>query len=248
MPIVAACGPGDCFYAAFEAARLAVKYMTPVFFMSDGYIANGAEPWLIPKASSLPRLDVTFHSNPDGFKPYLRDETTLARPWVKPGTRGLEHRIGGLEKEDGTGNVSYDPANHEYMVKIRAEKVRRIADDIPDAEIYGDDKGDLLLVGWGGTYGALRAATTELRAHGRSVTHLHLRHMNPLPKNVGPTLQRFSHVVIAELNNGQLIKILRDRFLIPMRGLNKIQGQPFRVSEIISWVQGALDSAQEVTQ
>jgi 2-oxoglutarate ferredoxin oxidoreductase subunit alpha len=213
--------------------------------MSDGYIANGAEPWLIPKVEDLPDIKVEFYEDAEGFLPYQRDPETLARPWVRPGTRGLEHRLGGLEKQDGTGNVSYDPANHEYMNRIRAEKVERIANDIPDAEVYGDETGDLLLIGWGGTYGALRAATQELRHRGHGVSHLHIRHLNPLPKNVEPVMRGFKHAVAAELNLGQLRYILRSRFLLPVMGLNKIQGQPFRVSDIIEWVENTLGTGRE---
>jgi len=240
MPIVAPATPGDCFVMAIEAVRLATKYMTPVFFLSDGYIANGAEPWRIPAVEDLPELSIRYRTDPEGFMPYLRDEVTLARPWVKPGTPGLEHRIGGLEKAEGSGNVSYGPRNHERMVELRAEKIERIAADIPDAELYGDPAGDLLLVGWGGTWGALRAAAMHLRRRGNKVSHLHIRHLNPLPGNVESVMRSFGTVVAAELNLGQLRHLLRARFLIDVKGYNKIQGQPFKVWEIVDWVEQTL--------
>lgn len=233
MPVVAASTPADCFFAAIEAVRLATRYMTPVMFLSDGYIANGAEPWRLPAIEDLPEITVRMRTEPEGFQPYERDPETLARPWVRPGTPGLEHRIGGLEKADGSGNVSYDPDNHERMVRLRAEKVARIADDIPDAEIFGGDSGDVLLVGWGGTFGSLRAATMQLRRRGMRISHMHIRHLNPLPKNVGPTLGRFGKVIAAELNLGQLRQVLRARFLVDVLGLNKIEGQPFKVAELV---------------
>ena len=245
MPIVAASTPGDCFHTAIEAIRLATKYMTPVFFLSDGYIANGAEPWKIPDVDSLPDLTVTHPTeanSPEGFLPYLRDDETLARPWAIPGTAGLEHRIGGLEKSKDYGNVSYDPANHEYMCKVRAEKVANIANDIPDAEVFGDQSGDVLLVGWGGTYGALHAATMHLRNQGRSVSHVHLRHLNPLPRNVETLLKSFKRVYCCELNLGQLRHYLRGEFLVDVRGINKMQGQPFGVRELVDRVASELDA------
>ena len=232
IPIVAASTPGNCFYAAIEASRIALKYMTPVFLMTDGYLANGSEPWMIPKSADLPDLTVKFRTEAEGFMPYLRDEKTLARPWAIPGTPGLEHRIGGLEKQHLTGNVSYDPANHEYMVRLRAEKVERIADDIPTAKVEGDAKGDLLVVGWGGTYGAIKSAVTKMRAEGHSVSHLHLTHLNPMPKNTGEILYNFKNVLVPELNMGQLVKVLRSKYLVPAVGLNKIQGLPFKSVEI----------------
>lgn len=247
VPIVAPQTPGDCYGTAIEAVRLATKYMTPVFFLSDGYIANGAEPWRIPDVASLPDLTVTYRTDPEGFLPYERDEVTLARPWVKPGTPGLEHRIGGLEKADGLGNVSYDPKNHEKMIHLRQAKIDRIADDIPDAELYGADAGDLLLVGWGGTFGALRAAAMHLRRRGHAVSHLHLRHLNPMPKNVEPTLRRFAQVVAAELNQGQLRALLRAKYLVDVKGLNKMQGQPFKVWELIDRVEAMLSPREEKT-
>ncbi|MEK7670234.1 MAG: 2-oxoacid:acceptor oxidoreductase subunit alpha, partial [Bacteroidota bacterium] len=224
IPIVAASTPAECFSMVFEACRIAIKYMTPVFFLSDGYLGNGSEPWLIPDFSKLPDISPTFRTEKDGFLPYLRDEATLSRPWAIPGTPGLEHRIGGLEKQHLTGNVNYEPLNHEFMVKLRTEKVERIANDIPLAEIEGDEKGDLLVVGWGSTYGAIRTAVTRLRQDKKSVSHLHLKHLNPLPKNVGEILYNFKHVLVPEMNLGQLVKVLRAKYLVPALSVNKIQG------------------------
>ncbi len=232
IPIVAASTPSDCFYAVFEAARIALKYMTPVFCLTDGYLGNGSEPWLIPNYDKLPDIAPTFRTDPNGFMPYLRDEKTLARPYAIPGTPGLEHRIGGLEKQNVTGNVNYEPENHELMVKLRAEKVERIANDIPAAQVEGDAKGEMLLVGWGGTYGAIKTAAMSLRARGINVSHLHLRYLNPMPKNVGEILYNFKHILVPELNMGQLVKVLRSKFLVPAIGLNTIQGQPFKSNEI----------------
>jgi 2-oxoglutarate ferredoxin oxidoreductase subunit alpha len=231
VPIVSASSPGDCFWAAIEAVRIAIKYMTPVFFMSDGYIANGAEPWRIPEESDLPNIEVNFRTDPENFNAYERDPETLARAWVTPGTPGMEHRVGGLEKQSSTGNVSYDPENHELMCRTRAEKVARIV--VEDAQYSGADSGDVLLIGWGGTYGALRAAALTLQGQGHTVTHMHLRHLNPFPQNLEPMMKRFRHVVVAELNLGQLASVLRSTFQVELVNLNKIQGQPFKVSEVI---------------
>jgi 2-oxoglutarate ferredoxin oxidoreductase subunit alpha len=232
IPVVAAATPADCFNMVFEAARIAIKYMTPVFCLTDGYLGNGSEPWLIPDFDSLPDISPKFRTDPNGFYPYLRDEVTLARPWAIPGTPGLEHRIGGLEKQHITGNVNYEPQNHELMVKLRAEKVERIVNDIPLAEVEGDPEGDLLVVGWGSTYGAIRTAVNHQREKGHSVSHLHLRYLNPLPKNVGEILYKFKHILVPELNLGQLIKVLRAKYLVPAIGLNKVQGLPFKSIEI----------------
>jgi 2-oxoglutarate ferredoxin oxidoreductase subunit alpha len=234
VPVVAAATPSDCFDMAIEAARIAVQHMTPVFFLSDGYIANGSEPWRVPDVASLPDLTVQFHTDPTDFKPYARDPETLSRPWVIPGTPGLEHRIGGLEKEHLTGNVSYDSKNHEFMVKLRAEKVQRIARSIPDAELLGEEVGDLLLIGWGSTYGALHQATKHLRSLGKRVSHLHMRHMFPLAPNVERVMRGFGKVAVAEMNLGQLQTILRAKFLIDVQGIHKVQGQPFRVQELVA--------------
>jgi 2-oxoglutarate ferredoxin oxidoreductase subunit alpha len=232
VPVLAASTPSDCFNTVFEAARIALKFMTPVMVLSDGYLGNGSEPWLLPNVKDLPDISPKFRVDPNNYLPYLRDEATLAREWAIPGTPGLEHRIGGLEKQDKTGNVNYEPENHEKMVHLRAEKVERIANDIPPAKVEGDEKGDLLVVGWGGTYGAIRSAVEAKRAEGKSVSHLHLRYVNPLQKNVGEILYNFKHVLVPEINLGQLIKVLRSKYLVPAVGLNKVQGQPFKSSEI----------------
>jgi 2-oxoglutarate/2-oxoacid ferredoxin oxidoreductase subunit alpha len=232
LPVIAASTPGDCFWVAVEASRIAVKYMVPVVVLTDGYLANGAEPWRIPKVEDLPEIPVSFRTDPEGFLPYLRDPQTLARPWAVPGTPGLEHRIGGLEKQDGTGNVNYEPLNHEHMVHTRAAKVERIADEIPDAVPAGDPDGDLLVVGWGSTYGAITAAVTEQRKRGRRIGHLHLRHLNPMAKNLGEVLKRYRKVLVPEMNLGQLAFVLRGRYLVDAISYSKVQGKPFKVSEI----------------
>ncbi len=244
MAVIAASTPGDCFAIAMEAVRIALEYMTPVLLLSDGYIANGAEPWLVPSASDLPDISVQFRTDPEGFQPFLRDSETLARPWVRPGTPGLEHRIGGLEHQDGSGNVSYDPENHEKMTALREEKIARIARDIPPVAPFGDDSGELLLVGWGGTYGALHAATLAARAKGLSVSHVHLRHINPFPSNLEEVLRSFDRVLVAELNRGQLDVLLRARFLVDTLKLNKVRGQPFSVGEILAAVETALEGSE----
>ena len=232
IPVIAANTPADCFFAAFEAVRIAIKYMTPVILLTDGYLANGAEPWLIPAVDSLPDISPKFRTDPQGYYPYMRDEKTLARPWAIPGTPGLEHRIGGLEKQNITGNVSYDPENHEFMVKTRQAKVDCIADDIPPAVVEGDEKGDLLVVGWGGTYGSIRSAVENKRREGKSVSHLHLRYINPFQKNVGEILYNFKNILIPELNLGQLARLIRAKYLVPAITFSKVQGLPFMASEI----------------
>jgi 2-oxoglutarate ferredoxin oxidoreductase subunit alpha len=240
VPVVAAQTPSDCFDAAFEACRIAVKYMTPVILLTDGYLANGSEPWQVPEVDSLPTIDVKFRTDPAGFMPFSRDPKTLARPWVKPGTPGLEHRIGGLEHQDVTGNVSYDPKNHERMTILREEKVARIARDIPKAETFGDKSGDLLIVGWGGTYGALHAATLAARKKGLKVSHLHLRHLNPMPSNTAEVLKSFKKVLVAELNRGQLNLLLRGKYLVDTTLLRKVQGLPFTVQEVLEAAENCL--------
>ncbi|MDQ2754422.1 MAG: 2-oxoacid:acceptor oxidoreductase subunit alpha [Actinomycetota bacterium] len=243
VPIVAPQTPGDCFYAAIEAARLAIKYRTPVFLLSDGYLANGTEPWRVPEVADLPDISVPFatepnHTRPDGaeeFWPYLRDPETLARPWAVPGTPGLAHRIGGLEKADGVGTVSYDPANHERMTKLRVAKVAGIASDIPLLEVddpVGPERAELLVLGWGSTYGAIQAATRAVRGQGHSVAHAHLRHLNPFPPNLGDVVRAYRKILVPEMNLGQLIKLVRAEFLVDARGLNKVMGQPFRSIDI----------------
>lgn len=244
LPVVAASTPGDCFEAAYEAARIAVTHMTPVMLLADGYLANGSAPWLIPDPETLPAIEVEFAPATDGeseFQPYSRDPETLARPWAKPGTPGLEHRIGGLEKQDGSGNVSYDAANHELMTRLRAEKVQSIAKSIPPTRVNGDESGDLLIVGWGSTRGAIEAAIDRLRTAGRKVSSVHIRHVNPLPADLGEIVSRFDHLLVPELNDGQLVRILRDRFLLPFVAYNKIQGRPFRAGELVDRVESMLD-------
>jgi len=236
MPIVSASTPSDCFEAVYEAVRIAVQHMTPVIFLSDGYIANGAEPWKFPKSEDLPPITVKFKTElgegEDKFLPYLRDEK-LVRPWAIPGTPGLEHRIGGLEKQDITGNVSYEPENHQHMVKIRQEKIDRIADYIPLQKLdSGPEKGDLLVLGWGSTYGAIKSATADLQREGYAVSHAHLRHLRPFPKNLGEILRNFKQVLIPEINNGQLIKIIRDQYFVDAKGYNKIMGIPITKTEL----------------
>jgi len=232
--IVAPATPGDCFYMAIEAVRLAIQFMTPVFFMSDGYLGNGSEPWRIPSANDLQRFTVTHPSDPATFAPYRRDPETLARPWAIPGTLGLEHRIGGIEKADITGNISYDPLNHHKMTVLRNEKIARIVDYIPQQEVYGDPEGELLILSWGSTYGAAITAVQKLREQGAAISHAHLRYLNPFPKNLGDILQRFNKVLIPELNLGQLRLLIRARYLVDAVGLSKVQGVPFKVSEIVA--------------
>ena len=242
IPVIAACSPADCFDVAQEAWRLAVRYMTPVMLLTDGYIANGSEPWRIAKYADLPKIEIKHpgpRSNGEAFLPYQRDER-LARPWAMPGTPGLEHRIGGLEKQDITGNVSYDPANHQHMVNTRAEKVANIANDIPPQKLDGPATGDLLVLSWGGTYGACATAIHNVQAKGKAVTHCHLRYLNPLPKELGDILKRFKKVLIPELNMGQLRLIIRAKYLIDAVGLNKVQGKPFSVAEIVEKMESLL--------
>ncbi len=240
VPIVAPATPADCFDTAVEASRIAMKFMTPVILLSDGYIANGAEPWRIPKIEDLPKIDVKFYDNPNNFHPYTRDER-LSRPWAIPGTEGLQHRIGGLEKQHITGNVSYDPDNHEYMCKLRQAKVDGVQEDIPEAKPYGDESGELLVLGWGSTYGAIQTAVELARKEGRPVSCLHLRYLNPFPKNFGKVLSNFKKVLIPELNLGQLRFIIRARYLIDPVGLNKVKGKPFRIDEILNAIDQALE-------
>jgi len=234
VPVIAAKSPGDSFYAAIEAVKIATRYMVPVVLLSDGYIANGSEPWPIPDVSKFERFDVTHRTEPEGFFVYERDPKTLARAWAVPGTPGLEHRIGGIEKDALTGNISYEATNHERQTHIRAEKVERIAQDVGELDLRGDETGDVLVIGWGGTFGALRQATDELRAQGRRVSHAHLRWLSPLEPGLAKIIGNFRHVLVAELNSGQLRTILRAKFLIDCKGLNKVQGQPFKVREVVA--------------
>jgi len=233
VAVVAPATPSDCFSMAIEAFRIAIKYMTPVVYLSDGYLGNGSEPWEIPSIESLPRIEVKFRTEKAGFYPYLRDERTLARPWAIPGTPGLEHRIGGLEKQHVTGNVNYDPDNHDFMVRLRAEKVARIAQDIPLIEVSGAPEGKVLVLGWGSTHGAITTATEQLRAKGASVSSAHLRYLNPFPRNLGEVLSRFETVIVPELNLGQLALLVRARFLVDAISFSKVKGLPFKVSEIV---------------
>src|SRR6202790_899353 len=232
IPILAPSTPGDCFWIAIEASRIALKYMIPVIVLSDGYLANGAEPWRIPDVADIPGIQVKFATDPVGFLPYKRVPKTLARPWAIPGPPGLEHRIGGIEKQDVTGNVNYEPMNHEKMVRIRAAKVEGIAQDIPEVVPAGDPDGDLLIVAWGSTYGAVTAGLMTARAKGHRIGHVHLRHLNPLPRNLGEVLGRYRQVLVPEMNMGQLLMLLRAKYLVDAQGYNKIQGQPFKQSEI----------------
>jgi 2-oxoglutarate ferredoxin oxidoreductase subunit alpha len=242
IPIIAARSPSDCFDVAQEAWRIAVRFMTPVILLSDGYIANGSEPWLIPDASKLPKIPVEHpgpKENGDVFLPYQRNER-LARPWALPGTPGLMHRIGGLEKQDVTGNVSYDPKNHEHMVKTRAQKVANIANDIPLQEVVGPKSGDLLVVSWGGTYGACLTAVQKCQQQGLSVAHCHLRYLNPFPRNLPELLNQYQRILVPELNLGQLSLLIRARFLKDAMGFNKVQGRPFVVEELVRKIQEVL--------
>jgi 2-oxoglutarate ferredoxin oxidoreductase subunit alpha len=241
LPVLAAKSPSDCFFVAIEAARIAIKYRTPVILLSDGYLANGTEPWRLPDVASLPDISTTFatepnHTGADGeptFWPYLRDPDTLARAWALPGTPGLMHRIGGLEKEDGSGNVSYDSANHERMIHLRAAKVAGIADDIPPAEVEGDvDDAELLVVGWGSTWGAIDGAVGRARRRGRRIARVHLTHLNPFPKNLGEVLARYPKVLVPEMNLGQLSRLLRAEFLVDAKSVTKVRGVPFTAGEL----------------
>jgi 2-oxoglutarate ferredoxin oxidoreductase subunit alpha len=241
MPVIAASSPKDCFEVALEAVRIATHFMVPVVLLSDGYIANGSEPWKLPKVEDLPDLRVEFRTDPQGFLPYERNPETLARPWAIPGTPGLEHRIGGLEKENVTGNVSYDPANHERMVHLRAEKVERIAQDIPPLQVHGEQSGELLVIGWGSTMGAVTGAVNMAQKLGLKVSRAHLRYLNPFPSNLGEVLSRFERVLLPEMNLGQLALLLRARYLKDVQSLTKVQGQPFTRQEILDKIQEILE-------
>ncbi len=252
LPIVAAKTPAHCFEAAIEAARLAITYRTPVILLSDGYLANGAEPWRLPDVDALPRIDPAFatepnHTSADGtaeFWPYLRDEVTLARPWAPPGVPGLEHRIGGLEKADGSGNVSYDTVNHERMVHLRNDKIAGIAASIPPVDVDDEDGAELLVLAWGSTYGAVAAGVRRVRARGQRVAHAHLVHLNPFPRDLGDVLRRYSKVLVPEMNLGQLSRLVRSEYLVDARSLNKVQGVPFRAAEIEAAILSHLGGAE----
>ena len=234
LPVVAPATPGECFDLAIEACRLALKYMTPVVYLSDAFLATGSEPWKIPALADLPAIAVPNATDPATFRPYQRDPDTLARPWAVPGTPGLEHRIGGLEKADVTGNVSYDPDNHHLMQTLRAAKVAGIADDIPPLQVFGPETGELLILGWGSTYGAIRSAVERLTAEGRSVAHAQLRHLNPFPANTEAVLRGFRQVLVPEVNLGQLLMLIRAKYLIDAVGYNRVRGKPFRIAEIVA--------------
>jgi 2-oxoglutarate ferredoxin oxidoreductase subunit alpha len=244
--VIACSTPSDAFDCAFEAVRLSLTHMAPVILLSDGYIANGSEPWKIPAADSLPEIPVKFATERQDdeapFLPYARDPKTLARPWAKPGTPGLMHRIGGLEKADGTGHISYDPQNHEHMVRMRAEKIERMADSIPEQDTLGPDSGDLLVLSWGGTRGAVTGAVQRLQKAGHKVSAASIRYLNPLPKNLGDLMRRFRRVCCVEINTGQLAMVLRARFLIDIQPVTKVQGQPFGAQELLDRLQAQLDA------
>ena len=241
LPVVAARSPGDCFHTIIEACRIAVRHMTPVVCLSDGFVANSAEPWRVPEMAQLAPIEVKFRTEAEGFAPYQRDEY-LARPWALPGTPGLEHRVGGLEKADGTGHISYDPENHERMSRLRHARVQRIADELPPTEVHGETSGDLLVVGWGGTFGAIRGAVEKMRARGHRIGHVHLRHLNPFPNDFGEILRRFDRVLVPEMNLGQLVMLIRARYLVDAQSYPKIQGQPFKEAEIVDAIQARLEA------
>ncbi len=240
VPVIAASSPADCFDTALEACQIALRHMVPVVMLSDGYIANGSEPWRLPKVEDLPDLRVEFRTDANGFKPYQRDPKTLARPWAIPGTPGLEHRLGGIEKDDGSGNISYDPVNHDKMVRLRAAKVERIADFIPEVTVHGEQQGRLLVLGWGSTSGAITGAVNLARKQGVDVSRAHLRHLNPFPRNLGAVLGRFDKVLVPEMNLGQLSLLLRAKYLKDVVSYSKVQGKPFYRHEILSKIRELL--------
>jgi len=245
VAVLAAKSPGDTFYCAIEAIKMATRYMVPVILLSDGYIANGSEPWPLPNLAALPRFDVLHRTDPSGYFVYERDPRTLARAWVVPGTPGLEHRIGGIEKDALTGNISYAPENHEKQTHVRAEKIQRIAQDVGELDLSGPESGEVLVIGWGGTYGALRQAQQSLLAKGKQVSHAHLRWLSPLEPGLAKIIRNFQHVLVAELNTGQLRQVLRATFLIDIVGLNKIQGLPFKVREVQEAIDKLLGGAAQ---
>ncbi len=247
IPVLAPSSPGDCFWIALEASRIAINHMVPVIILSDGYLANGAEPWKVPTIDELPEIPVHFETNPEGFLPYRRDPVTLSRPWAIPGTPGLEHRIGGIEKQDITGNINYEPLNHEHMVRLRAAKVESVANDIPPTSVEGDESGDLLIIAWGSTHGPITAALHAQREKGRRVGHVHLRYLNPLPRDLGEVIGRFKKVLVPEMNMGQLLMILRAKYLVDAQGYNKIQGKPFKTSEIEQKIEEMLGLAPSIS-
>jgi 2-oxoglutarate ferredoxin oxidoreductase subunit alpha len=235
--VIAPATPADCFAMAIEAVRLAFKYMSPVFYLSDGYLANGAEPWAVPNVEDLPRIEVKFATDPENFLPYARDPETLSRPYALPGTPGLEHRIGGIEKQHETGNVNYEPENHHFMVEMRQAKVDRSAQDIPELEIFGERTGKVLVLGWGSTYGSITSAVERLQREGKSVSSAHLRHLNPFPRNLGEVLAGFEKVIVPEMNLGQLCTMIRAKFLVDAIPFSKVKGRPFQIREIVRKVE-----------
>ncbi len=242
VAVIAAATSTDCFEVAREAVRLATKYMTPVILLSDGYLANAAEPWLVPDMDAMEDWPVQFAADPEGFQPFQRDPDTLARPWARPGTPGLMHRIGGIEKEDGSGHISYDPGNHQKMTDLRAQKIANIANDIPDQDVaLGEERGKLAVVGWGSTFGPINKAVERARDRGLEVSHIHLRYLNPFPRNLGNLLREFERVLVPEMNAGQLVTMLRAKYLVPAEGLNKVAGQPFKIAEIEAAIDAALE-------
>ena len=243
MPVIATHSPSNCFEVMIEAVRLATKYMTPVMVLTDGYLANASEPWRIPDVASLKPFPVDHHTEVADFQPYARDSDTLSRPWAIPGTPGLEHRIGGIEKDFGTGNISYEPENHQRMTEVRAAKIAGIANDIPEQSVsFGNDSGALAVVGWGSTFGPIDQAVSLAHADGQDVAHIHITNLNPFPRNLGDLLSRYDRILVPEMNTGQLVKLLRAEFLVPAEGLNKVSGQPFKVSEIAAAIDAALES------
>ena len=243
LAVIASSTPADCFEVAVEAVRLAVQHMTPVILLTDGYLANAAEPWSVPDPNAIPKTPVRFHRDREGFQPFQRDPDTLARVWAKPGTPGLEHRIGGLEKASGSGHISYDPDNHALMTEARMEKVRRIADDIPEQGVtVGRESGKLAVVGWGSTYGPIRKAVMLCRDEGLDVAHIHIRYLHPFPRNLGELLRRYEAVLVPEKNTGQLVTLLRSTYLLPARGLNKVTGKPFKVTELVGAIRRTLEA------
>jgi 2-oxoglutarate ferredoxin oxidoreductase subunit alpha len=248
VPVIAPATPGECFQMSIEAWRLALKYMTPVVYLSDAFLATGAEPWRIPSFDDLPSIAIPNWTEREGFWPYLRDETTLARPWAVPGTPGLEHRIGGLEKADISGNVSYDPDNHHRMQLLRQAKIAGIANDIPPLDVFGPAEGDLLVLGWGSTYGAIRSAVERLQGTGRSIAHAHLRYLNPFPANTGDVLKAYKRVLIPEVNLGQLSMLIRARYLIDAVGYNRVRGKPFRIAELEAEAERVLAGGGQLAQ
>jgi 2-oxoglutarate ferredoxin oxidoreductase subunit alpha len=237
LPVVAAASAADCFTMTVEAARLALKYMTPVILLTDGYIAQGTEPWKVPNMDELPEITAKFADDPETFAPYARDPETLARMWAVPGMQGMEHRIGGLEKQNISGAVSHDPENHQLMTEIRQKKIDQIANDIPKAKILGSEDAELLIIGWGSSYGAIKSAVDAKNKEGVKVAYVHLKHLNPLPSNLGEIVAKYETILVPELNLGQLRTILHSKFFKPMLGLNKVQGQPFRTSDIKSKIE-----------